>query len=896
MLLLLNLVTLLTIAISRCDGSTIFGFKNYTEYIVGSASTNVIICAPHGGYEKPGDIDDRTHGCYDANTDTCTWELGCGTPDEVNCRAVVLQDKYTQEIARLLQTNLASLTGETPHVVINHLYRSKMDANREIDEATFGDQDATQAWQDFHAFMGQARTAVDSNGPGVFFDIHGQTHPQNWIEFGYLISGDKLDNTLPSLSDTSVRSLGERNNVDLDEIIRGASSMGARLQDMGYRSVPSTGDPGPAGAAYFMGGYDLKEYGSRYGGQVDGIQIESPGTLRNADNCTAYTHDLAAAVKAFMDVYYTDTPAGGSSNSVFGENDYVEYMAGSSGSPLILSVPHGGNLFPESIATREHGCYDDNTDTCTWAHGCGVVDSDNCEVSDGQDYNTMILAHAIQDKFEELSGHRAHMIINHLSREKMDPNREEDNGAQGEAEAVQAWNEYHNFINTAKATVEEEHQHGLLVDIHGQSHSEGWVELGYLVSGSKLDGSLPSISTTSIRALCQRFIGTYSLDDIIRGPNSIGTKLHNAGYASVPSTSIQGPNGGNYYNGGYITETHGSEIAGNVDGMQLESPFYARVSANVTAYGNAVAVSLHEFIDFFYQPVDNQNVEFGSNDYTEYVEGAPNSRLILVVTHGGTLLPSTIADRKNGCYDSVNDVCIWEHNCGTTSSSHCKVYTGKDTNTNDMGRLIQYEFGNITGQRPHLILNLLAKKKLDPSQEDRGEGCLGEAEAEQAYDDFHGFIQTARAKVEAQGGGLLLDIHGQSHPEEMIEVSYLYTGSKLDSGDTLDITKTSIKAVATRVAGTTDLEELIRGSTSLGGRLQTLGYNSVPSPTNEGPDGSKYYSGQYITKNYGSKDAGNVDAIQIDHPYYLRSSSAGNMPAYSKLVAQAVADFMADYY
>ena len=71
---------------------------------------------------------------------------------------------------------------------------------------------------------------------------------------------------------------------------------------------------------------------------------------------------------------------------------------------------------------------------------------------------------------------------------------------------------------------------------------------------------------------------------------------------------------------------------------------------------------------------------------------------------------------------------------------------------------------------------------------------------------------------------------------------------------------------------------------------------SVPSPINEGPDGEKYYSGQYITKNCGSKDAGNVDAIQIDHPYYLRSSSAGNMPAYSKLVAQAVADFMADYY
>ena len=68
-------------------------------------------------------------------------------------------------------------------------------------------------------------------------------------------------------------------------------------------------------------------------------------------------------------------------------------------------------------------------------------------------------------------------VINNLKRSKLDPNRDIQNGAQDNAEVVQAFQNYHNFIRKAKTRFKR----GLLIDLHGQ-HTTQVTELGTMTT------------------------------------------------------------------------------------------------------------------------------------------------------------------------------------------------------------------------------------------------------------------------------------------------------------------------------------------------------------------------------------------------------------------------------
>merc|ERR1712039_422706 len=67
---------------------------------------------------------------------------------------------------------------------------------------------------------------------------------------------------------------------------------------------------------------------------------------------------------------------------------------------------------------------------------------------------------------------------------------------------------------------------------------------------------------------------------------------------------------------------------------------------------------------------------------------------------------------------------------------------------------------------------------------------------------------------------------------------------------------------------------------------------TVPSPTDPGPHGGKYFSGGYITRTYSSK----LDAIQIELPSALRSSSPQIVQEGVTNLAAAVLHFMSLWY
>ena len=75
-------------------------------------------------------------------------------------------------------------------------------------------------------------------------------------------------------------------------------------------------------------------------------------------------------------------------------------------------------------------------------------------------------------------------------------------------------------------------------------------------------------------------------------------------------------------------------------------------------------------------------------------------------------------------------------------------------------------------------------------------------------------------------------------------VGYLISGSNLDSGNFV-AEDTSIYHVSTISSHT--FEDLLRGDASYGHFLEEEGYECVPSPTNNGPDGELYFSGKRYT-------------------------------------------------
>lgn len=140
----------------------IFGHNNFTEYQVGNM--NLILSVPHGGSMEPKDIPDREAACWDAKSSSCIFSHECppgSTQNSKKCKVSTNQDRYTIELAQALAEEIHEITdGFFPHIVINHLQRFKMDANREKDEASFGIPQAEQAWEEYMGFLTTAKSQM----------------------------------------------------------------------------------------------------------------------------------------------------------------------------------------------------------------------------------------------------------------------------------------------------------------------------------------------------------------------------------------------------------------------------------------------------------------------------------------------------------------------------------------------------------------------------------------------------------------------------------------------------------------------------------------------------------------------------------------------------------------
>jgi len=277
-------------------GQSYFGRNNYIEYIAGN--TPVLLTAAHGGTLMPATIPDRTAAL-------------CGGV------ATTVTDLNTLELVRAMRQQYFTKFGKWPHVVITHLSRRKLDANRATAEAACGNSEAETALDEWRTYINTARTAMlNSSGKGWYMDIHGHGHAIQRLELGYLLSVVDLNRTDATLdaatsfeNSSSIRTLSQFSPLPFSTLLRGANSLGALYAARGFPSIPSATDPSPNADDYFNGGENTRLYTcsiASSNGAICGVQIETnyTGVRDNATNRDRFGDATANVLEEYLRVHW----------------------------------------------------------------------------------------------------------------------------------------------------------------------------------------------------------------------------------------------------------------------------------------------------------------------------------------------------------------------------------------------------------------------------------------------------------------------------------------------------------------------------------------------------------------------------------------------------------------
>lgn len=263
---------------------------------------------------------------------------------------------------------------------------------------------------------------------------------------------------------------------------------------------------------------------------------------------------------------------------------------------------------------------------------------------------------------------------------------------------------------------------------------------------------------------------------------------------------------------------------------------------------------------------------YGDSSWIEYIPG--DMPIIIVAPHAGTLQPASLPDiNTRGSDNGTMDLALFM----------------KDS--------LHFKSG---GCRPHVIINHLRPNKLNPvhSASDSTISAGTDTNALKALNQFHHFIQVAHAKVTADfGKGHYFELHGNGTAEQwnMVGLGIPKTDLKLtDSIIATKVNNSTIKNLCT--SGGANFLEVLKGPTSLGGMLDSLGWKSTTSPAHPSPPDSVtfFYAGQN-TWRYGSKNSGTIDATHLES-YWQFMVYNSNRSKYSNDLADAMLRFMTIHY
>jgi N-formylglutamate amidohydrolase len=255
-----------------------------------------------------------------------------------------------------------------------------------------------------------------------------------------------------------------------------------------------------------------------------------------------------------------------------------------------------------------------------------------------------------------------------------------------------------------------------------------------------------------------------------------------------------------------------------------------------------------------------------SNPFIDEIPG--DSPLVISAPHGGREKPSDIPNRTSGVTDA-------------------------DANTQELARTVSEHFFKNTGHRPHLIICLLHRSKLDANREIR-EAAQGNATAEKAWHEYHAAIARALAAAVARHGfAFFIDLHGQNHKGLRVELGYLHAAADLAQPDAvLDApefaTKGSFQLVAKKT--TVPYSALLKGPTSLGALLENGGFHSTPSPRLPAPD-EPYFRGGYTVDRH-VRGTADVTGLQIEANRTRLRDTAANRERFASILVPSLITFV----
>jgi hypothetical protein len=317
-------------------GQTYFGRNNYIEYRAGDLP--LILTASHGGTLTPSEIPDRTYGTTTLDTNTRELAIAC----------------YNEIVAR---------TGKRPHLILCHLRRTKLDANREIVEAAQGNSFAEQAWTEFHDYIAAARsTARSDHGFAHLIDLHGHGHDIDRLELGYGLGADELNITDTALNNpgyawmSTLRTLTlARPGVPFSTLLRGSRSFGDLCNLRGVPAWPSPDFPSPGTAEFFNGGYIVRTHTCLLDNDsVRGLQIESHFT--GVRDSSASRADFASRLANVLQPYLWDNYGYDIKTLSLSRVDTpAATVINRGGAPLVLTVRRTGYLALSSTMNLSFG-------------------------------------------------------------------------------------------------------------------------------------------------------------------------------------------------------------------------------------------------------------------------------------------------------------------------------------------------------------------------------------------------------------------------------------------------------------------------------------------------------------------------------------------------------------
>ncbi len=259
--------------------------REYKYIEFGLGNIPLIIAAPHGGDVKPYNIPTRTTG-------------------------IILKDTNSLELAKGIIYVFQNKFGASPFFQWNHLHRSKLDVNRNMEEGAGTNRTAQDVWKAWHGSLdAMIKTVLNFYPFCLYIDIHTHSDTQN-LYLGYDIEREHFmeSDLTPYVNKSSIQYICS--HVGANSIVRGEDSLGHQLQTglnaLGIKSLvqPSDTVKFKLDAEYRHGAYDIDVHHNL---RCDAIQIETPISIFRNQTISVKYAELLSQCLYDQFIFYENT-------------------------------------------------------------------------------------------------------------------------------------------------------------------------------------------------------------------------------------------------------------------------------------------------------------------------------------------------------------------------------------------------------------------------------------------------------------------------------------------------------------------------------------------------------------------------------------------------------------